>query len=124
MDKKQFKYIVEMKKENEKFISVYEGNANNCIIKNLEYETNYQLRICSSYKNIKSNYSNICNIKTDFIDSIILNKNEKRKEYINKIIEWSDLNQWNYYIEEQEMVWQVKIFMINAIIKVKQFVYF
>ena len=88
IDKKQFKYIVEVKKENDKFITLYEGNENNCIIKNLNYETNYQLRICSSYKNIKSNYSNIYNIKTDFLDSIILDKNEKRKEYINKIIEW------------------------------------
>ena len=79
-----------MKKENEKFISVYEGNANNCIIKNLEYESNYQLRLCSLYNNIKSNYSNIYNIKNDFIDSTILKKNEKRKEYINKIIEWSE----------------------------------
>ena len=89
MIKKQFKYIVEIKKENKKFISVYEGNGRNCIIKNLDYETNYQLRICSSYNNIKINYSNIYNIKNDFIDSTILKKNEKRKEYINKIIEWS-----------------------------------
>ena len=89
IDKKQFKYKIEVKKENQKFISVYEGNENNCIIKNLEFESNYLVRICSLYNNIKSNYSKIYNIKTDFIDSIILNKNEKRKEYINKIIEWS-----------------------------------
>ena len=89
IDKKQIKYQVEMKKEKEKekFIQVYEGNDNNCSIKDLEYYANYEIRICTVYNNIKSNYSQIYKIKTDF-DSIILNKEERKKEYLDKIIEW------------------------------------
>ena len=87
IDKKQIKYQVEMKKEKEKFIQVYEGNDNNCSIKDLDYITNYEIRICSVYNNIKGNYSQIYKIKIDF-DSIILNINEKGNEYLNKIFEW------------------------------------
>ena len=87
IDKKQIKYQVEMKKEKEKFIQVYEGNDNNCSIKDLDSFTNYEIRICSVYNNIKGNYSQIYKIKIDF-DSIILNINEKGNEYLNKIFEW------------------------------------
>ena len=89
IDNKKIKYQVEMKKENEEFIKVCEVNDNNCIINNLEENINYEVRICSTFNNVKSNYSQIYKIKTEFIDSVILNKLEKRKEYINKIIEWT-----------------------------------
>ena len=90
LDKNQIKYQVEIRrgKENEKFIYVYENRENNCIIKNLEEDTNYEIKICSLYNNIKSNYSQIYKIKTE-LDCIILNNNGKRKEYIDKILEWS-----------------------------------
>ena len=89
VEKKQLKYGIEMKKENNEFISVYENKDNFCIIKNLDYETNYEIRICSIYNNNKSSFSQIYKIKTDFIDSNILGKNEKRKEYLSKILEWT-----------------------------------
>ena len=61
---------------------------NNCIINNLESDTNYEIRICSFYNNIISNWTKIYKIKTDTFSNI-LNKNERKKEYVNKILEWS-----------------------------------
>ena len=88
LNNKQIKFILEIRKENEKFKQIYEGNENTYIIKNLEEDINYEIRICTLYNNIKSQYSLIYKIKTNF-DSIILKKNPKRNEYINKILEWS-----------------------------------
>ena len=90
IDNKEIKYKVEIRKENEKFKLSYEGNNNNCIINNLESDTYYEIRICSFYNNIISNWTKIYKIKTkDIIDSIILKNNERKNEFINKIIEWS-----------------------------------
>ena len=80
---------MEIRKENEKFKLSYEGNNNNCIINNLESDTYYEIRICSFYNNIISNWTKIYKIKTKDIDSIILKNNERKNEFINKIIEWS-----------------------------------
>ena len=92
IDNKQIKFKVEFKKEDDnKFISAYEVSDNYCIIKNLDEETNYEIRICSLYNNIMSVWTKTYKIKTEFLDSIILNKNEKKKEYINKILEWTGL---------------------------------
>ena len=88
INNKEIKYKVEIRKENEKFKLSYEGNNNNCIINNLESDTYYEIRICSFYNNIISNWTKIYKIKTN-IDSIILKNNERKKEFINKIIEWS-----------------------------------
>jgi len=55
IDKKEIKYKVEIRKENSKdeFIKVYEGNENNCLVNDkIEKNTNYELRICSFYKDI------------------------------------------------------------------------
>jgi len=90
IDNEEIKYKVEIRKENEQFKLSYEGNNNNCVINNLDSNTYYEIRICSFYNNIISNWSKIYKIKTkDIIDSIILNNNERKNEYINKIIEWS-----------------------------------
>ena len=88
LNNKQIKFILEIRKENEKFKQIYEGNENTYIIKNLEEDINYEIRICTLYNIIKSQYSLIYKIKTNF-DSIILKKNPKRKEYVKKILEWS-----------------------------------
>ena len=96
IDNKQIKFKVEIKKENEnEFISAYEGSDNNYTIKNLDGDTNYEIRICSLYNNIMSIWTEIYKIKTDILNSNILNKNEKKKEYINKILEWTGLKRMN-----------------------------
>ena len=91
-DYNEMKYKVEIRKNNNKFKLVYEGNNNKCEINDLEEDTNYEIRICSFYNNINSNWTEIYKIKTkdiDSTDSNILNKTDRKKEYINKIFEWT-----------------------------------
>ena len=89
IENKEIKYRIEIRKENDKFKLIYEGNNNNYIINNLDDNTNYEIRLCSFYNNIISEWTKIYKIKTKIFNSIILNNNERKKEYINKIIEWS-----------------------------------
>ena len=91
IDNKKIKYKVIIRKENGKFKLSYEGNNNNCIINNLESDTYYEISICSFYNNIISNWTQIYKIKTKDknIDSIILKNNERKNEFVNKILEWS-----------------------------------
>ena len=75
----------------EKFIQIYEGNEYNYTINNLNKNTNYEIRICSLYKDIISEYTKIYKIKTkNFeIDSNILIEVEKGDEYLKKLYEWT-----------------------------------
>ena len=68
---------------------IYEDTNNYCIISDLEPNTNYEIRIDSYFNNIISDWSKIYKIKTEIIDSIILNKNKRSEEFINKILEWT-----------------------------------
>jgi len=88
IDKNKIKYKVEMRKENEKFIKIYEDNNNNCYINNLEMNTNYEFRICLIYNNIIGEWSQIHKIKTLDFDSNILKESKREKELIDKINEW------------------------------------
>ena len=57
IDKKEIKYRIEIRKENSKedFSQIYEGNENNYLVNNnLVKNTNYEIRICSLYKDISS----------------------------------------------------------------------
>ena len=91
IDKNKIKYIVEIKKENEEFKKVYEGEKNNYIITNLINDTNYEVRIYSKYNDIIGLYSQIQKIKTleiENIDSIILKESNKNKELLLKLYDW------------------------------------
>ena len=94
IDKKEIKYRIEIRKENSKedFSQIYEGNENNYLVNNnLVKNTNYEIRICSLYKDIISNWSDIHKIKTKNldIDSNILSEIEKGNEYLQKLYEWT-----------------------------------
>ena len=89
IDKNQIKYKIEIRKENEQFKSIYEGNNMNYNIDKLESDTNYEIRICTLYNNINSNWSEIKKVKTNKFDSIILNESKRCDEFINKIYEWT-----------------------------------
>jgi len=91
IDKKQIKYRVEIRKENsnEKFLQVYEGNNNNFLIDNLSINTNYEIRICSIYNDIISNWSDIQKNMTKNSISLILSETQREEEFIQKIMEWS-----------------------------------
>ena len=92
INKNEIKYRIEIRKENkkEKFKIIYEDKNNNYLVNNLDKNTNYEIRLCSIYNDIISNYIQIYKIKTNnFLDSIILNENERGNEYLNKLYEWT-----------------------------------
>ena len=92
INKNQINFRVEIKKENsnEKFVQIYEGNNNNCLADKLNKNTNYEIRICSVYNDLISNWTEIKKVKTkDYIDSIILNETQRKNEFLQKIYEWS-----------------------------------
>ena len=93
IDKKEIKYRIEIRKENmnEKFVQVYEGNEFNYLVDKLVKNTNYEIRVCSIYKDIKGEWSDVYKIQTkNFdIDSLILTNVEKGNEYSQKLYEWT-----------------------------------
>ena len=93
IDYNKIKFKMEIKKENskDKFIQIYEGSNTNYLIKNLDIDKNYEIRICSVYEDSIGPWSKIEKFKTTDIDidSLILKSEEKRKEFLQKIFEWS-----------------------------------
>ena len=89
IDKNEIKYHIEIRKEKEELNKIYETKENNYTINNLEINTNYEIKICSIYKDIISNWTEIHKIKTGKIDSLILNELEKGNEFKDKLIEWT-----------------------------------
>ena len=88
-DKNRIKYIVEIRNDNEQFKSIYEGSQLNCNLDKLNSDTSYEIRIYSTYDNIKSIYSEIKKVKTNQFDSILLNGAKRCDEFLNKIYEWT-----------------------------------
>ena len=89
IDNNKIKYIIEIRKENEKFNKIYEGNNKNYLLNNLSINTNYEFRICSFYNDSYGNWSEIKKVKTKDIDSNILKESKREDEFISKILEWS-----------------------------------
>ena len=79
-----------MRKNNEKFIQVYEGNNNNFNVKNLNKKTIYEFRICSFYNDVISSWSQIQKIETldRECDSNILLESKNEKKYLEIIKNW------------------------------------
>jgi len=87
-DNENINYRLEIRKENEEFTKIYEGNNNNYPIKDLIKDTNYEFIIYSFYNDLVESKSDIYKIKTlDRIDSNILNES-RGNEFINKLYEW------------------------------------
>ena len=91
INKNEIKYKIEIKKENEKYNKVYEGNNQNYTIQNLIKNTNYEIKISSIYNDLIEANGLIQNIKTSNIkiDSIILAETQREDEFYKKISEWS-----------------------------------
>jgi len=91
IDSKKIKFRVEMRKENsnDNFFKVYEGKRNNCSIGNLNFGTNYEIRICSIYEDSMSAWCPIQKITTLHLESEILIESMRGKEFVDKILEWS-----------------------------------
>ena len=94
LDKNKIKFKIEIRKENndENFKKIYEGNEMNYLINNLDTNTNYEIRICSVYKDINSIWSEIKKVKTNEFDSLILKDSNRVDEFLRKIYEWSGYN--------------------------------
>ena len=88
INKNELFYVIELRKENELFEKIYEGNNSNHIIKNLNLNTNYDIRICCKNKNTLGEWSDIKKFKTLDFDSAILKESKKGKEYLLKLYEW------------------------------------
>lgn len=97
IDRKEIKYRVEMRKENsnEKYVQIYEGNDNNCVADNLTKNTNYEIRICSFYKDITSNWTETQKIKIKELDTVILKNLEKKMNFQEKYMNGVDIKVWN-----------------------------
>jgi hypothetical protein len=90
IDKNKMKFKIELRKENEEFEKVYEGEKTNYIINNLKNNTNYEFRVCTINNDVNGIWSEIKKIKTKkSIDSQILFNNTKKNEFLQKIYEWS-----------------------------------
>ena len=84
----KIKYRIEMRKENEIFNKVYEGNNNYYYLNNLTKNTNYEYRICCLYNDIIGEWTQIQKFKTSDLDSVILNECERKYEFLKKLNEW------------------------------------
>ena len=96
-DKNQIKYLIEMRKKNENnFIEIYKGKETNFLIKNLSAKTIYEFRICSLYKDLKGEYSQIKELETKekSIDSSILLESGRFEEFYNEIYKWCECDKF------------------------------
>ena len=94
INNKDIKYKIEIRKNKEKFIQIYDGGKTNFKINDLIKNTEYEFRICSYCNDIIGNWSEIKKFKTlDYIcDSKILNETKREKEFLAKIFEWTKYN--------------------------------
>ena len=95
MNNNNIKFKIELRKNKEKFSQVYDGNETNFKINNLIENTDYEVKICSYYDNLFSNWSEIKKFKTiegRLSDSQILKETKREKEFVNKIYEWTNYN--------------------------------
>ena len=83
-------FRVEIRKENsnDNFKIAYEGNDKNCLVKNLESETTYEVQICIIYNDIQNDYSKIYKAKTKEVESLILKESKRANEFLKKIYEF------------------------------------
>lgn len=73
IDNKNIRFRVELRKDNknEKFVQIYEGHNNYCFIYNLDFNTNYEVRICCVFYNLVGFWSEIQKVTIYFNDSKI-----------------------------------------------------
>ena len=98
IDKNKIKFRIEIRKSNsnEEFEQIYEGNENKFVANNLNLETKYEIRICSFYDDIISNWSDIQKIKTTNlnmnVDSNILNESGQKDFFVKTLYNWCGYN--------------------------------
>ena len=91
LDKNKIKYMLEIRKENENFYQIYEGDKTNYIVEKLSPNTNYEIKICAKYNDINGIWSDIYKVKTNLKDIDFDNNSliiENNKEYENTLKNW------------------------------------
>ena len=88
--KNKIKFIIELKKENENFSQIYEGDKTVHLVKGLIPHINYEIRICSKYNDIKSPWSDNLKVETSVMfnfdnDSLII---ENNYQYLSTLSNW------------------------------------
>ena len=93
-DNEKIKFRIEIRKDKDKFLQIYEGKETNFQINNLIRNTEYEFRICSVYDDIIGLWTKNIKFKTLEVkcDSIILLESKRENEFINKIKEWTGYN--------------------------------
>ena len=90
IDKQKLTFKVEIRKEQQQEIfNIYSKNEECLVLEKLEQNTGYEIRICSIYNNICSNWTQIHKIRTTVLDSKILTETKRENEFIQKLLEWS-----------------------------------
>ena len=96
IDKNKIKFNVEIKEKTEnkfeEFKEIYKGENNNFIIDKLKRNTPYYIRICPFYNDLIGDWSEIKEVKTHVIDSLILSQSNRSEEFLKKIYEWTGYN--------------------------------
>ena len=85
-----FKYILEIKRENENFKKIYEGNEKQYLVDNLLSNSEYEIRICTVYNNVYGEWSLTKKIKVKAFESSVLKETYRQNEFINKLLEWTN----------------------------------
>ena len=85
-----FKYILEIKRENENFKKIYEGNEKQYLVYNLLSNSEYEIRICTVYNNVYGEWSLTKKIKVKAFESSVLKETYRQNEFINKLLEWTN----------------------------------
>ena len=85
-----FKYILEIKRENENFKKIYEGNEKQYLVDNLLSNSEYEIRICTVYNNVYGEWSLTKKIKVKAFESSVLKETYRENEFINKLLEWTN----------------------------------
>ena len=96
LDKNNIKFSIEMRKENEKFKSIYSGKDNYKLIEDLTENTDYEIKISSYCNDLISNWSDIYKFKTEKYVGIIFDKESlvlgKNNEYRTILKDWINPN--------------------------------
>ena len=96
VDNKKIKFRIEIKEENSnEFIQIYEGNNLEFLVNNLNKNSKYEIKICIIYNDLVGPWSEIYTVKTSnkYCDSIILDEYKRKDEFLDKIFEWTGLNE-------------------------------
>ena len=81
IDKNNIKYILELRKEKDKFKKIYEGNSNSYIINNLDFKTDYEFRICCFYNDLIGPWTQVQSFNLSKLNNLVLKNDLKPKQF-------------------------------------------